>query len=385
MCKTHSVVVPCPTVSIIIPCRNEVRFIASCLDSVLRNGFPLERLEILVLDGMSDDGTREIVRDYAARHSLIRMLDNLHKVTPYALNLGIREAKGDVVMRLDAHTICDRDYIAQCIRTLLEYGADDAGGTLRIIARDDTLLGRTIVKVLTQPVVVGNLRYRFSQPHEPELVDTVAFFCCRRELFQKIGLFNEKLTRIQDMEFKRRLARAGCKIMLAPGALAYYQARSDFRSFCRHNWSDGLWTVLAFAYAELMPVRWRHLAPACFVGGLFATGLLALLFPVCKWAFVAIAGGYILAILTLSGRIAVAEADPRYLFPVPLVIASMHLIRGLGSLWGLVRLFAERRFVHGIGLVLQAEKGWERTSVDKHRPCAWVKVDVSDGIKKSNR
>jgi succinoglycan biosynthesis protein ExoA len=323
-----------PTVSIIIPCRNEVRFIASCLDSVLNNGFPFERLEILVVDGMSDDGTREIIHDYAARYSLIRMLDNFNKVTPYALNLGIREAKGDVVMRLDAHTICQRNYIAQCIRILFKFGADDAGGTLRIIARDDTLLGRAIVKVLTQPVVVGNLRYRFSQPEEPEIVDTVAFFCCRREVFQRVGLFNEKLTRIQDMEFKRRLARTGGKIMLAPGALAYYQARSDFKSFCGHNWSDGLWTVLAFAHAEVMPVRWRHLAPACFVGALIVSGLLALLFPVCGWAFLAIAGAYSLAVLTLSIRIAAAEADLRYLFPIPVVIASMHLIRGLGSLWG---------------------------------------------------
>jgi succinoglycan biosynthesis protein ExoA len=383
MHKTHSVVDPCPTVSIIIPCRNEARFIGRCLASILGNGFPLERLEILVLDGMSDDGTREIVRDYAARYSSIRMLDNLHKVTPYALNRGIREATGDVVMRLDAHTICDRNYIAQCIRILLEYGADDVGGTLRIIAQDDTLLGRAIVKVLTQPVVVGNLRYRFSEPQNPEIVDTVAFFCCRRDLFRTIGLFNEKLTRIQDMEFKRRLARAGCKIMLAPGALAYYQARSDFRSFCRHNWSDGLWTVLAFAHAELMPVRWRHLAPLCFVGALLVTGLLALLFPIYKWAFLAIAGGYTLATLVLSGRIAVADADPRYLFLVPLVVASMHMIRGLGSLWGLVRLFTERRFVHAIRLALQAKNAWERTSVGGCLHRNWMKIDVSDGIKKS--
>ena len=266
-----------PMVSIIIPCRNEVRFIANCIDSILSNGFPLERLEILAVDGMSDDGTREIVAYYAARHSSIKLHDNPRKVTPYALNIGIRAAKGDVVMRLDAHTICERDYIARCIRVLFKYGADDVGGTLRIIGRDDTLIGRTIVKALTQRFGVGNLRYRFSQPEEePEIVDTVAFFCCRRELFQRIGLFNEKLTRIQDMEFKRRLTRAGCKIMLAPGAFADYQARSDLVSFWRHNWSDGVWTVLAFAHAELMPVCWRHLAPAGFVAALIMTGLLAL-------------------------------------------------------------------------------------------------------------
>jgi succinoglycan biosynthesis protein ExoA len=345
-----------PMVSIIIPCRNEVRFIASCLDSILSNGFPVERLEILVVDGMSDDGTREIVHDYAARYGPIKLLDNRHKVTPYALNIGIRAAKGDVVMRLDAHTICERDYVARCIRVLFKYGADDVGGTLRIIGRDDTLIGRTIVKALTQRFGVGNLRYRFSQPEEePEVVDTVAFFCCRRELFQRIGLFNEKLTRIQDMEFKRRLARAGCKIMLAPGAFADYQARSGLVSFCRHNWTDGVWTVLAFAHAELMPVLWRHLVPAGFVAALVMTGLLAPWSPIFEWAFLAIAGVYSLAALTLSIRIAVGERDLRYLFSVPLIIASMHLMRGFGSLWGVVRLFAERRLVHAIRLVFEAQ------------------------------
>jgi succinoglycan biosynthesis protein ExoA len=344
-----------PMISIIIPCRNEVRFIANCLDSVLDNGFPLERLEILIVDGMSDDGTRTVIRDYAARCPLIRLLDNPHRVTPYALNIGIREAKGDVIMRLDAHTICARDYVARCVGVILRYGADDVGGTLKITARDNTVIGRAIVKALTQRFGVGNLRYRFSQPDEPELVDTVPFFCCRREIFQQIGLFNENLTRIQDMEFKRRLMRAGGKIMLAPGASADYQARSDVRSFCTHNWADGLWTVLAFAHAELMPVRWRHLAPACLVGVLLVTGFLSLAIPILIWVFASIAGAYVIAALTLAARIAITESDFRYFFFVPFIIACMHMMRGLGSLWGVARLLANRRFVHALRLMLREQ------------------------------
>ena len=349
-----------PSVSIIIPCRNEARFIGNCLDSILRNGFPLERLEILVVDGMSDDGTRKVIHNYASRHNLIRLVDNPHRVTPYAVNIGIREAKGDAIMRLDAHTICGRDYIGRCIHILYNYDADDVGGTLRIIARDNTIIGWGIVKALTQRFGVGNLRYRFSQPEEPELVDTVAFFCCRRELFQKIGVFNEGLTRIQDMEFKRRLTRAGCRIMLVPGAFADYQARSDLKSFWRHNWSDGSWTVLAFAYAEVMPVRWRHLVPACFVAALAVTSLLALASSLFGWAFLAIAGVYSLTALALSIRIAVVEADLRYVFVVPFIIVSMHLMRGLGSLWGAVRLLLERRLVHAIRLLLEETRPIEK-------------------------
>src|ERR1700730_3529782 len=153
-----------PMVSIIIPCRNEVRFIASCLESILNNGFPFEQLEVLVVDGMSDDGTRTIINEYVLRYSLIRLLDNPHKATPYALNIGICEAKGEVVMRVDAHTTCERDYIARCIRVLFKYGADDVGGVCRIIAQDDTLVVRAIAKALTQRFGVGNLHYRFSKP-----------------------------------------------------------------------------------------------------------------------------------------------------------------------------------------------------------------------------
>ncbi len=340
-----------PTVSIIIPCRNEARFIGSCLDSILNNGFPLERLGVLVVDGMSTDGTREIVQTYASRHSLIRLLDNPHRVTPYAVNIGIREANGDAIMRLDAHSVCDRDYIGSCIRVLYDYGADDVGGTLRITARDNTLIGRAIVKALTQRFGVGNLHYRFSQPKEPQLVDTVAFFCCRRELFQKIGTFNEKLTRIQDMEFKRRLVLAGGRIMLAPGAFADYQARSDLKSFWRHNWSDGVWTVLAFAFAEVMPVRWRHLVPLCFVGVLIVSGLLAFASPFFGWVLLATLCVYGLPALALSISIAVTEGDFRYAFVVPVIILSMHLMRGLGSIWGAMRLLVQGRLGHAIRLV----------------------------------
>jgi len=344
-----------PTVSIIIPCRNEVRFISCCLDSVLNNGFPLDQLEILVVDGMSDDGTRSIIDDYAARYPFIRIIDNVKRVTPYAINIGIRAATGGILMRLDAHTVCERSYIAQCIHVVNNYGADDVGGTLRIIARDDTLAGRAIVKALTLKFGVGNLKYRFSQPEEPEIVDTVAFFCCKREVFERVGLFNEKLTRIQDMEFKRRLARAGGKIMLAPGAFADYQARSDFRSFWKHNWSDGVWTVLAFAHAELMPVRPRHLAPACLVAVLLLTATLGLFFPISRWAFFIIAALYAFTAFLLSLRIAVQERDWRFAFLVPFTIATMHAMRGAGSLWGLARLFGERRVTHAFRLVLNEQ------------------------------
>jgi cellulose synthase/poly-beta-1,6-N-acetylglucosamine synthase-like glycosyltransferase len=344
-----------PTVSIVIPCRNEGRFIAKCLESILDNGYPVDKLEVIVIDGMSDDDTRSIIRGYSSRSALIKIVDNPQKVTPFALNIGILAATGEIIMRLDAHTVCEKDYILRCVEALHKYDADDVGGLWRIVARDNTSVGRAIVKALTTRLGVGNVRHRLSKSEEPEIVDTVPFFCCRREVFQKVGLFNERLTRIQDMEFKRRLVRTGGKIMLVPGAITSYQARSDLKSFVRHNWADGLWTVLAFAHSDVMPVRWRHLAPACLVAALIGSGLLAIAFPLFSWMFFGIVGIYILATFALSTKIALAERDIRYLFLVPLAVSILHGMRGLGSLWGIMRLIAGRKVVHAIHLVLREQ------------------------------
>ena len=342
-----------PTVSIVIPCRNEAHFIGRCLDGLLNNGYPLSRLEILVVDGMSDDGTRDVVRRYATERKIVKLIDNPDKVTPVALNKGIAEAKGEMIMRMDAHTTCHPDYIKRCVEGLMRYGGDDVGGVWRMVPRDDTPMGRAITKALSARVGVGNVRYRLAEQEEPQEVDTVPFFFCRRELFDKVGLFNEKLVRIQDMEFKNRVARAGCRILLVPQAISTYHARSSLKSFWWHNWADGVWTAWAFADAQVMPVRLRHLVPAAFAATLIVTALLAIIlhFP---WPLVLVAGSYALVTLFLAARIAREERDLRYIALVPLVMTTMHLGRGLGSLWGVARLLFYRRVGHAVSLVLDA-------------------------------
>ena len=342
-----------PTVSVVIPCRNEARFIGPCLDALLNNGYPLNCLEILVVDGRSEDGTRDVVRRYATEHKIVRLIDNPDKVTPIALNKGIAEAHGEMIMRMDAHTTCHPDYIKRCVEGLVRYGGDDVGGLWRIVPWNDTPMGRAIAKVLSARVGVGNVRYRLADREEPEEVDTIPFFFCRRELFDRVGVFNEKLARIQDMEFKNRLARAGCRVLLVPRAISTYHARSNLKSFWRHNWVDGVWTVWAFADAQVMPVRWRHLVPAAFAATLLAGVLLAIPFHF-PWPLVAVAGAYGLVTLLLGSRITLAERDLRYLGLVPSVLITMHLGRGLGSLWGVVRLLLHRRVGRAVSLVLDA-------------------------------
>ena len=329
-----------PFVSIVIPCRNERAFIARCLDSILRDGFSLDRLEVLVVDGRSDDGTRDVVAEYSARFPCIRLLDNPGRAVPSALNIGIARARGDVIMRMDAHAELQRGYIPGCLVALDEYGADRVGGRLKIVPRSATAIGRAIARALSHPFGVGNARFRLGRAPRAREVDTVPWFCCRRELFLEIGLFNEKLTRGQDMEFSLRLLRHGRRTVLVPGIESRYYARSDFESFVKHNWTNGKWAILPFLHAPNRPVSWRHLVPLAFVVGVMGAVGIALLQPSLAAVPIAVAGACVLA----SARVAWRERDINYLLLLPWVFASLHVSYGLGSVAGVIRIVSSPEF-----------------------------------------
>ena len=118
-------------VSIIIPCRNEEKYIGKCLQSIIEQNYPKDNLEVLVVDGMSEDRTREIVENYSQKYSFIKLFDNPKKFTPFGLNIGIKEAKGEIIMRMDAHAGYEKDYISKCVRYLENYDADNVGGAMK--------------------------------------------------------------------------------------------------------------------------------------------------------------------------------------------------------------------------------------------------------------
>src|SRR5262249_33633337 len=185
-----------PKVSIIIPCRNEARYIRSVVDSVLSSDPPKGKMEIIVVDGMSDDGTREILAEYEETYpELIRVLDNPRKVVPSSMNIGIRAARGQVIVRLDAHAYYERDYIAQCVEWLERSGADNVGGTCVVEPTEDTLLARAVARSIAHPFGSGDAHHKTAQSVEPRYVDTVAFGCFRKELFDRVGYFREDMAR----------------------------------------------------------------------------------------------------------------------------------------------------------------------------------------------
>ncbi len=327
-----------PLVSIIIPCRNEEKFINKCLESIMANDYPKDRLEILVVDGMSEDRTRKIMERYTQQYSFIRLLDNPKKITPCAFNMGIKHANGEFIMIMSAHAACKRDYILKCIKNSQKYNADNVGGMWRIVPRDNNLVGKAITLVLSHPFGVGNAYYRIDYSKEPRWVDTAAYGCYRRDVFKKIGFFNEKLIHSQDMDFNLRLKRAGGKTLLVPDAIVYYYARSDFKSFCKHNFRNGVWAIYPMKYVKHMPVSYRHLIPLVFVSSLVGSAIFSSFSVVFLWLFLFIVGSYSLANFYFSCKTAFREKNFRYLFIIPIMFASFHIGYGLGSIWGAIKL-----------------------------------------------
>lgn len=327
-----------PLVSVIIPCRNEAHSIDRCLASVLASEYPRDRLEVIVADGMSEDGTRERVDRHAARDRRVRRIDNPARKTPQGLNRAIEAARGDLILRLDAHAALAPDYIARAVQNLESSGADCVGGAMRTFALGAGAFAAPIRIALSHPFGVGNAHFRTGSD-QPRWVDAVFGACWKRDVFVRLGGFHERLDRSQDIEFSGRLRRAGGKILMSPEMKIDYYARATLAGFWRQNWSNGVWAILPFAHVSGMAVRWRHLAPLALVLGLTGS-IAAAAWTGTGWLRGSVAIPYLALNLAASAQAAWKERSTALLFRMPVVFASLHLAYGLGSLWGCVRLMA---------------------------------------------
>ena len=316
-------------VSVIVPCRNEARYIARCLDSIVAGDYPAEQLEVLVVDGRSEDGTRAIIEEYSRRHPVVRLVDNPQRTTPVALNLGIRAARGDVLVRMDAHVEYPSSYVPSLVATLLETGADNVGGVLITRPANETAIARAIATAMAHPFGVGNSHFRIGI-REPRWVDTVPFFCCRREVFDRVGLFDEELTRHQDGEFNARLIQRGGRILLVPHVVSYYYARSSLRQLVRQCYQYGTFKPLvARKLGRVMTLR--QLAPPSLVLTLAVTALLSPWVPAARVVCAATAAAYLIALLGFSVG-AVRRTGLRGVVSLATVFPVMHFSYGFGFL-----------------------------------------------------
>lgn len=329
-----------PFVSVVIPCRNERGWIDSCLESLLRTTYPLDRLEIIVVDGMSDDGTRDAVARHAAEHPQVRMLDNPARITPVALNVAIASARGDVIVRMDAHNIFPDSYLSALVDWLVRSGADNVGGVCVTEPGGPGPVARAIAIAMAHPLGVGNSHFRIGTS-EPRWVDTVPFGCYRREVFERIGMFDEDLIRNQDDELNTRLVRAGGRILLVPDVVSTYHARDSLAKLWRMYFQYGYFKPLVARKVGGV-FTWRQLVPPTFVLGLAASLLLALLVPATAPLLAALAASY--ALLLLAAALPAARRHGvRVAIALCAAIPVLHFSYGLGFVRGAFDFLILRR------------------------------------------
>jgi glycosyltransferase involved in cell wall biosynthesis len=321
-----------PRVSVILPCRNEARYITACLDSILAANYPADRFEVLVVDGQSTDGTRKRVAEYAAAHPQVRLLENPARIVPTGLNLGIRAATGDIIVRMDAHVIYPPDYVPRLVQGLIESRADNVGGCIITLPGDGTAVAQAIAVAMGHPFGVGNSHFRIGAP-EARDVDTVPFGCYRRDVFTRVGMFDEELVRNQDDEFNYRLVARGGRVRLLPDVTCYYYARGSLAQVARMFYQYGAFKPLvARKVGRIMTLR--QLVPAAFVTGLGSAALAAMVWPVAALGAAAIAAAYAAGVLACAIPVARSHGL-RCAVTLAAVFPIVHVSYGVGFLRGL--------------------------------------------------
>jgi len=231
------------TISIIIPCYNEERYIETCINSVLSSNYPKKLMEVLIIDGGSSDNTCENIKEIIRNNSNVRLIHNPHKIVPHAMNIGIKESKGDYIIRLDAHGSYPSDYFSKLIKYAQELDSDNVGGVCITDVKNKNSKSLAIKEVLSNRFGVGNSSFRIGADSIIE-VDTVVFGCFKRDVFDRFGYYDERLVRNQDIELNKRIKRGGGKLYMVPDIQCTYYARETFSELAKNNYQNGLWNIL---------------------------------------------------------------------------------------------------------------------------------------------
>jgi glycosyltransferase involved in cell wall biosynthesis len=316
-----------PLVTIIIPMRNEEAGIARCLASVRANTLPDGELEILVLDGESTDRSAGIVAAIGAEDPRVRLLPNPNRLQADAFNIGLAEARGEFVVRMDAHTLYEPDYVAQSVRVLRETGAANAGGVQR--ATGTTAVSQAIAAAVSSRFAAGDAKYRHAS--EPAWVDTVYLGAWRTETLRALGGMRAGWAVNEDYEMNVRLRAGGGTVRLDPAIRSTYFVRASFPKLARQYFRYGFWKVRTL---RMHPgsLRWRQLVAPAFVASVLLT-------PLAVWGFGAWGAVHLVAyaVANLAASVATAHAAGwRHLPLLPLVFLIIHLAWGSGFWCGLL-------------------------------------------------
>ncbi len=322
---------PPPFVSLVMAVRNEAKFIRRTVECLMAQDYPADLLECIVADGMSEDGTPDIIRSLQGSHPNLRVVENPRKTTATGLNTAILAAKGDVIVRMDGHSEIGPDYVRNCVRELERTGADHVGGSAP--PAGDNRFGEAVALATTTRFGAGGSSFRYSD--REEWVDTVFLGAWTRKVLGRIGLFDESMLCDEDDEFNYRLHGQGGRILLSPLLRATYRPRNSPAGLAKQYFRYGFWKVRVMQ-KHPRQMRWSHFLPPAFAASLAVTAAWALFSAAGLVLLCAVAVPYITVNLAASVA-AAARGGWRYAGLLPLVYGILHLGYGFGFLSGLIR------------------------------------------------
>jgi succinoglycan biosynthesis protein ExoA len=322
-------------VSIIVPCYNEEKTILLLLSALLKQTFPINKMEVVIADGLSTDGTREIIRSFSSTHRElhIQLVDNPKRTIPAAVNMAVKHSTGKYIIRLDAHSIPEPDYVALCVNALNNNVAECVGGIWLIAPSNEGWIARSIAAAAANPIAVGDAQYRFAT--KASYVDTVPFGAFRKDLFEKLGGFNETLLTNEDYEFFTKVRKNNGKIWLDPAIRSTYFARKDIPALIKQYWRYGYWK---YKMLRMFPdtLRWRQALPPLFVLTLILLFILSFFSKPFYWLLLGMLFLYLLILFGTGIRTSFLKRDFAFAFGMPLAISCMHISWGSGFLYSII-------------------------------------------------
>lgn len=324
-----------PLVSIIIPCRNEEKTIHQVLEALHQQSFPLEDMEVVIADGLSTDGTRKAIHSFSEAHPdlALRLVDNPKQIIPAGLNTAIKASKGDVIVRIDAHSLPNPDYVQRCVDALMQEKAENVGGVWMISPQNNSWVARSIAAAAANPFAVGDAHYRFTD--KAAYVDTVPYGSYKRELFNQVGFFDENLLANEDYEFNTRIRQFGGRIWLDPAIQCTYFARPTLSALAKQYWGYGFWKAqMLKRYPETL--RWRQALPPLFVLALIVLVLAGIFWQPAWLVLAVVIGLYLLIQLIPAFSISSKLKDISLSIGIVLATLVMHISWGTALIVGLL-------------------------------------------------
>jgi len=318
-------------ISIIVPCFNEERTIQLLLQAILNQNIEPEKMQVVIADAMSTDNTRSKIEEFAFKNSRlsIRIVDNIRRTIPAAINLAANSAQGDYLLRLDAHSVPDSNYIQNSIDLLRSGKAQNVGGIWEICPGNGTCIAKAIARAVAHPLGAGDAGYRINA--KSGFVDTVPFGAFKKSDFVSLGGFDEELLSNEDYEFNTRLRQNGGKVWLDSSIRSKYYARKDLAELANQYWRYGFWkNRMLRKYPKSL--RWRQALPPFFVLSMIILGILSIFAPFARIILATGVGFYLLALFSSSIIESVKKRDGCYL-KMAFAFATIHFCWGGGFLY----------------------------------------------------